>query len=254
MQTEAIVYFHVIKGSAAKENWREIPTPCMQEAAEGFWNRPVFHIFIHEKYKYQKTLFTRKIKGYVEWEEEPFLLYMTHALENLSQRCHTDRCYYMWEKEIKVFFDWLMLLFPMDVHLPDDFVERLMESHKKYEGLILLDGEEVCGEEFIQTYAGGKNYLGIVTQNEEKYEEVLEDIYEEWGLAAVITKESGAIRGALEGKTLVVDGGFEERKGWRNFPKGCAYLDLTSSKEKQRNLEARRKDITYFSFQKEIGN
>lgn len=142
---------------------------------------------------------------------------------------------------------------------PEDIVETLMEDCGSFDGLIIADKteeleERVCIDlpELAVRHCDKVNYLAVVTDNPEKYVEVFEEINEEYGLNGMTFESMEQVKPSAKYKLLVVDGGTEHRQIWRYLPAGCTYLDLISSTERQRILEARRKDIRYISFYKQI--
>ncbi len=142
---------------------------------------------------------------------------------------------------------------------PEDIVETLMEACGSFDGLIIADKteelpERICIDlqELIVRHCEKVNFLAVVTDNPEKYVEVFEEVNEEYGLTGMTFDDMGQVKPSAKYKLLVVDGGTEHRQMWRYLPAGCTYLDLISSAERQKVLEARRKDIHYISFYKQI--
>lgn len=142
---------------------------------------------------------------------------------------------------------------------PEDIVETLMEDGGSFDGLIIMDKTEELEEktcidlpELAVRHCDKVNYLAVVTDNPEKYVEVFEEINEEYGLNGMTFESIEQVKPSAKYKILVVDGGTQHRQIWRYLPAGCTYLDLLSSTERQRILEARRKDIRYISFYKQV--
>ena len=142
---------------------------------------------------------------------------------------------------------------------PEDIAETLMEDCGSFDGLIIADKteeleERICIDlpEMAVRHCDKVNYLAVVTDNPEKYVEVFEEMSEEYGLNGMTFESMEQVKPSAKYKILVVDGGTEHKQLWRHLPAGCTYLDLISSTERQRILEARRKDIRYISFYKQV--
>lgn len=138
---------------------------------------------------------------------------------------------------------------------PEDIVETLVSEYCHYDALIVMDGE---GEEqpdlpeFIRRHCERVNYLAVVTRREERYQEVFEEMQEEYGLAGVVADDIRHLKLSPKYQVLVVDSGLEQKHIWRYLPSGCSYVDLFSGAERQRMMEERRRDIRYLSFYRQI--
>lgn len=142
---------------------------------------------------------------------------------------------------------------------PEDIVEALVSELCSYDALVIVDktgdiDDTIYSElpEFVANHCNRINYLAIITDNQEKYVEVLEEINEEYGLTGMTYDNLKQVKPSSKCKTLVIDAGTESKHIWRYLPPCCTYLDLISSTERQKILEARRKDIHYISFYKQI--
>lgn len=155
---------------------------------------------------------------------------------------------------------------------PEDIVVSLMEEYCKYDALIVLDGTtdadallQEDGEEwqesirrqlelpeFISRYCNEVNYLAVVTTDPERYVEVFEEVNEEYGLTGIFLSALEKANPPAKYQTLVVGAGIHAKRIWRELPPCCTYLDLISNTEHQRIIEARRKDVRYISFYRQI--
>lgn len=142
---------------------------------------------------------------------------------------------------------------------PEDIVETLISACGVYDALIVVDKTEDIDEiiypdlqELVVNHCDKVNYLAVVTDNPEKYVEVFEEINEEYGLTGMTVDSLEQVKPPSKYKVLVIDAGLSDKHQWRYLPPCCTYLDLISDTERQRILEARRKDIRYISFYKQI--
>lgn len=138
---------------------------------------------------------------------------------------------------------------------PEDIVEVLINEYCRYDALIVIDGE--AGEyldlqEFIREHCRKVNYLAVITREEKRYEEILMEVQEEYGLAGMTATGMEQLKPSPKYQVLVVDAGLERNHIWRYLPSGCCYVDLFSVAERQRLVEERRKDVRYLSFYRQI--
>ena len=173
------------------------------------------------------------------------------------------------EKEKESYREVLEEIFPLELlktkeqpevgrMTPEDVTETLLKEYCRFDALVILDdGQEEStmdfdGERFISEHCAGVNFLAVVTGDSEKYAEVFEEVSEEYGLMGVTAPELDMLNIPPKFHVLVVDAGLKDRRTWRHLPSGCIYLDLLSVEKRQRLMEARRKDIRYLSFSRQI--
>lgn len=144
---------------------------------------------------------------------------------------------------------------------PEDIVETLIPEYCYYDALIVIDMAADCDDiiypnlpQLVGACCNNVNYLAIITENEEKYAQVFEEINEEYGLNGMIFDRIERVNVSSKYKVLVIDAGAYDKKIWRCLPEGCTYLDLISSVKRHRIIESRRKDICYISFYRQILN
>lgn len=144
---------------------------------------------------------------------------------------------------------------------PEDIVETLILECCRYDALIVIDMAADCDDIIypnlpllVAAYCNNVNYLAIITENEEKYADVFEEINDEYGLNGMIFDRIERLNISSKYKVLVIDAGADDKRVWRCLPEGCTYLDLISSARRHRIMESRRKDVCYISFYRQILN
>lgn len=142
---------------------------------------------------------------------------------------------------------------------PDDIVETFISDSGGFDALLVVDNVEEVNDviypdlpELMVTHCNNVNYLGVVTNNPEKYVEVFEELNEEYGLAGITFESMEQVKLLPKYKLLVLDGSVGDKHVWRYLPPCCTYIDLISSSERQRIIEARRKDVRYISFYRQV--
>lgn len=111
---------------------------------------------------------------------------------------------------------------------------------KKEMRLVLTDSKDKRTEAVIYAVKDGLNYLTVLTERAEYFENIAMELYEDTGLLMEI-KES-PLEEMIEGD-IVIDFEKEERRNYRYYPKGAYILDFSGNREKSRNFAAKRKDI-----------
>lgn len=81
------------------------------------------------------------------------------------------------------------------------------------------------------------NSLSVLTEQQEHFQELAEQIYDDCGLVV------GFVRQMPAEVHLLIDVSREERLPYHQLPKSCAYLFFFTDTEKKRILAAKRKDI-----------
>lgn len=272
MSTETVVFFYVREKSAG----RKFPWQKTEFAiGETMWcDRSVVAAGIPE-YDYGKRNWTMSIlRKKIKQELLPAL-----AIENWEKTeflCHKS----IMEKNC---FELLEEIFPMEYQkipgkrglarfTPEDILESLICEYCHYDALIVVDGtadqeamEKTRGDaiaepsravpdlqEFIRTHCEKVNYLAVVTSEEEQYEELLEEMQEEYGLTGILVPAMEQLKPSPKYQVLVVDAGLGGNHAWRYLPSGCCYIDLFSLPDRQRLMVQRRKDVRYLSFYRQI--
>ena len=110
-------------------------------------------------------------------------------------------------------------------------------------GQIPWEYSQFWQERFLENCYQDRNGLYLLGGRDADFV-FLEKIYEDSGLAAVVTEQIPEV----DGKHCVfVELDKDNRTDYKRLPQGCLYLDMTSNKEKQRWLRLKRTDISYMS-------
>ncbi len=255
MRTETVVFFYVQE----KEAGRRFPWQKTEfKIQETTWcERRVVAAGIPE-YDFQKKswkMSTLHKKMQVE-------LWQALALENWEKTA------FLFHKSLaeKGYLNVLEEVFPLECiplpgkgglvrPTPEDIVETLVSEYCRYDALIVMDGEieeQPDLPEFIRKHCERVNYLAVVTRNEEQYQEVFEEMQEEYGLTGITVPDIRQLKPSPRYQVLVVDAGLERKHIWRYLPSGCSYVSLFSGAERQRMVEERRKDVRCLSFYRQI--
>lgn len=124
---------------------------------------------------------------------------------------------------------------------------------------VLVLGQAQCLTELLFLYAGKMKSLKWVLparQFREEQQEVVEDIYDEYGLAVDVQllEDEDAYRRTRVScvlPTVVLDFSESDRVPTADIAKGSLWLDMASSEQKRRRIEDRNTGIQYFSLKKE---
>jgi len=142
---------------------------------------------------------------------------------------------------------------------PEDVVKTFIGDSGVFDALIVADNIEEVNDvvyhelpELVAAHCNGVNYLGVITDNPENYVEVFEELNEEYGLTGITFGTMEQVKLSPKYKVLVIDGSVGDKHTWRYLPPCCTYIDLISSSERQRTIEARRKDVRYISFYRQV--
>lgn len=132
------------------------------------------------------------------------------------------------------------------------------ERAKAAEQLILIDGgngtdtfhvalEETDREmTFVSEICGTYNYVTIITERAEAWDELKEHAYMEYGLSIRCGRDGKELH-FLEKRTLIVDFGQESPKCCKNYPKQSIYMDFIGTEEKKRVISVKCREIPYVS-------
>ena len=123
----------------------------------------------------------------------------------------------------------------------------------------LVLGQARCLAEILYTCAGKMKSLKWILparQFREELQELVEDIYDEYGLAVDVhlLEDEDAYRKTRIScalPTVVLDFSEADRVPTADIAKGSLWLDMASSEEKRRRIEERNTGIHYFSLKKE---
>ena len=142
-------------------------------------------------------------------------------------------------------------------YLEEEWVLHMMK-YASFNHFIIL-GEAECIPTLVLRYVRGmKSLRWFLTKRQFREAESLlvEDIYEEYGLAVevrLLEEERDLRKLCLVCKlpTVVIDFCEEERVSAADVAEGSIWLDMTSSETKRHRLEERNTKIAYFSLKKE---
>lgn len=133
------------------------------------------------------------------------------------------------------------------IHFPLPFLKEVYQRHIKDGILVIRDGEQA--ESFVWEIYEMLNYLFVFTDEEEKWEELEMFTYEHTGL--IIQYNCVPMHLNRGNRALhCFDFSDHNLEECRMLPKGTIYFDFAMTKEKQRIIEGKRKDIRYVSFPK----
>lgn len=107
--------------------------------------------------------------------------------------------------------------------------------------LVIIDSHDKRIEHVIEQFANNLNYLTIITNREEYFNDFRDMIYDTTGL--VVEFEELPLKNHIEGN-IIIDLDSESYKNYNFFPYGCCVVDVNSSAKKRQYLQERRKDLT----------
>ena len=276
MEKESIAYFYLQKNRVAKRNFYskiELNEFCVErqdrlvikaigipEYYAESWMTELIHLW-RRKVEYRRRAGSRKTerKGKEEtrktktrktktgkrlsWDKER----LKQVLEEKFRESGAE--YFYCGEETAVF---LRMERP---DVPLFFMEEMLLQYGIRENLILIGSPNILFESVFQNFMQRVNYLKVLCDRPEEYEEVTEWLYENFGIVAVVeTFEGERIQnsGKRLPETLVID----MEPGGRNgkpqielseLPMGTVYMDMCSDGEKARWVTKKRKDIHYLS-------
>lgn len=133
------------------------------------------------------------------------------------------------------------------IQFPLSFLKEIYQQYVKDGVLVIRDGEQA--ENFIWEIHEMLNYLFVFTEDEKKWEELEIFAYEHTGL--IIQYNCVPMHKNKRNKQLYFfDFSEHNLEQYRLLPQGTVYFDFATTKEKQRIIEGKRKDIRYVSFPK----
>ncbi|MGL5260262.1 MAG: hypothetical protein ACRC7V_09150 [Lachnospiraceae bacterium] len=135
-------------------------------------------------------------------------------------------------------------------------VSLILESFQKKRNAIHIENlclfyENSCNcyiEELILRLSDTLNEMLLITNEEESYFDIAEEVYQRTGLLIEFTD---TIKGKLweqsKGKTLILSMTSKNPIPFRAFPNKSIFFDVLSSQERERILRIRRGDMVYVS-------
>lgn len=115
-------------------------------------------------------------------------------------------------------------------------------SNKKEKDIryILIDGPSTDSEYVLDHLCENVNALTLVTDQPKRYEEKLEEIYQEWGLAIQIRNKS--LHQKLEGE-IIINCSRQYNKLFYCYDHGALLIDFLSSEDALYKTKSRRQDL-----------
>lgn len=160
-----------------------------------------------------------------------------------------------WSDDAFLFFQWKDCMYPASLLL--QFYRKCRQENaavRQAQQLIFLDGWEMSKEtdggeaemtfmsEIYTTY----NYVTIVTERKEAWQEFVQAAYEEYGLSVRCVNDSPDIT-FREKETLILDMCRREKGCYRSFPGSSVYMDLRESRDKRYRISVKCRGIPYVS-------
>lgn len=277
VSTETVVFFYVQEKSVGRKYpWEKVEF----EVLESKWcGRRLVAAGIPE-YDFNKRI----------WKKEALRKKIrTELIPKLEIDFWETTCFFYHKSLVQTEIGRLLEeLFPLELILvqgkngiarstPEDVIETLLQEYCRYDALIVMDGtaqmdgmthaaeykealvewqdsvtRQIDLPELMRKHCDRVNYLVVVTADAERYVEVFEEMDEEYGLTGVFLSSIANLKLPTKHQVLVVDAGIAGKHTWRDLPPCCTYLDLVSDTERQRIMEARRKDVHYVSFYRQL--
>lgn len=158
----------------------------------------------------------------------------------LSQHAGDARYAVLYAEELE---ESLALRREIDIALMSGIVSEVMLSYHHVEEVILIDGEENPFDILYDIYPS-LNRLLIVTDEAERYEDFIDEVYEETGL--IVTCQNVLMSyGMAKGMPFVIDMHSDLRIPYRHIPRGAVYVDLCPDGFKRRTIQLKRNDVCY---------
>jgi hypothetical protein len=110
----------------------------------------------------------------------------------------------------------------------------------KHLKLVIIDSEDYKMEYLLELFVKDLNFLTIVTNRVEYFEEIQQMIYDTTGL--VIDVVSNPVKDPIDGD-IIIDASQKINKNYNYFNKNAVVIDLEANKEKLQYLYSRRKDL-----------
>lgn len=131
--------------------------------------------------------------------------------------------------------------------LSGEWIVFLMEYYKPvFDGLIVLQDREMEAEEIILRHARKTRYLGVATSNPESWEDIVEDLSEEYGFLLDVAEDFKGLH--FHGNSLLVIAGSQTYQAAPSLlPKGCVWLSTDVAGEAGRKVCSRAESVRYLS-------
>ena len=124
-----------------------------------------------------------------------------------------------------------------------------------FDALLILEERELETEVWVRQYAGGTRYIGILTADAGRYEELAEALWEEYGFLLEITGEAKSLHLPKKGTLLALGGTQLYGMVPSLLPAGTVWLNATAQTAAARRICAAAESVRYLdrrSFLKEI--
>ncbi|BCN29749.1 S41 family peptidase [Anaeromicropila herbilytica] len=125
----------------------------------------------------------------------------------------------------------------------DQLMKKILKEHNiEYKSLrlVIIDSEDYRMEYLLELFLKDLNYLTIITNRVEYFEEIQQKIYDTTGLVIDVT--SNPVKEPIGGN-VIIDANKKLNKNYNYFDKSAVVIDLESNKEKLQYLYSRRKDL-----------
>lgn len=131
--------------------------------------------------------------------------------------------------------------------LSGDWVFFLMAYYKPvFDGLIVLQDREMEAEEIILRHARKTRYLGVATENPENWQDMVEDLSEEYGFLLDVAQEFKGLH--FHGDSLLVIAGSRTYQAAPALlPKNCVWLSTDVAGEAGRKICSGAEGVRYLS-------
>lgn len=241
---------------AAKNGYEEFPWYVRKK---GKWN------YLWRKFPYrEKELVVLGRKG--KLVELPFTM---EELEEKDKGVRSDILYRLQvetgisylavEKRMEQMFDfeWVCDGKQLPLYLAEKILDEIgyMEKiPKKNMHIVILSGDDTYTGFILKKLGAEYNYLTLVADGEEKYQEILQSLYEEYGLAVSFMDRQSLKMGSSDiSGDIFIDLTGKDNSYCRFFPEKARVVDLLGEKD-IRYYQGKREDIKLyntFSFGKE---
>lgn len=126
------------------------------------------------------------------------------------------------------------------------FIQLLREQKisRKEMKLVCMERPDMDILGLLEAWQPDLNFLTVVTDNPERYEEFAENASAKTGLLVSVLKRP--LRERLCGNVILDFGGGEEKESLF-YPKNASVVDLSGEPARMRSIIARRKDIRYYN-------
>lgn len=257
MEKESIAYFYLQRNKVAKKNFYsavQLNTFCVERQDRLVIKAVGIPEYYMEGYATQLRQFLSKKKGKktgegekqkrISWERERLIQILIEEFQKSGAE------YFFYGEEMALF------LGQKSPEVPLFFMEEMLLQYGIREKLILIGSPNLLFESVFQNFMQKVNYLKIVCDEPDDYEEEEEWLYENYGIVMgfgtgreVMGRESHLWETT---ETLVIDMEPGEKNGrprieLATLPEGTVYMDMCSEEAKARWITKKRKDIHYLS-------